>query len=72
VLDLTISDSLNFRREVSETGSDLMVRDLSSCQGVDASLYFQNELAVEVEAGDFTSTWGLNTFTIPITEYCYS
>ena len=50
-----------------------MVRDgVSNCKGIDAALFFKNELAVEVEVGKFTSTWGLNTFTIPITEYCYS
>ena len=50
-----------------------MVRDgLSGCQGVDAALMFKNELAIELQAGKITTTYGLNTLTIPITSYCYS
>lgn len=66
-LDLTITDSLSLKRDVKDTA--LEARD---CQGVDISLTFMNELSADITAGPFSTEIGINTATVPITEYCYS
>jgi hypothetical protein len=65
--NLTVTESLLLKRDVEDTA--LEARD---CQGVDISLTFMNELSVDITAGPFGTEIGINTATVPVTEYCYS